>query len=191
MASFKDPKRRMAILIADLYYESEQHQKALSIYQRLENRELGTLSKNELAYVIFGIFSCLAWYPNIDEITYLSPRIKLILATPSEGRMVLGYSNRLMQKNNIEAYLQSLKVLEYYIIKYPDSEEMETICFFYIDRCKLLADTFRLGGDSNIKLADELYERLLKVCKKYLGNNNMNLYRDNIESIFSSIQNPR
>jgi hypothetical protein len=187
MASFKNPKRRLAILVADLYYGSEQHQKALSIYQRLEeNRELGTLSKNELAYIMFGIFSCLAWYPNIDEITYLSPRIKLILGTPSESRTILGYSNRLTQKNNIEAYLRSLKVLEYYILKYPDSEEMETICFFYIDRCKLLVDTFRLSEYHNIKLADELYERLLKICKKYLGNNNMNLYRSNIESIFSS-----
>ncbi|MDR2441874.1 MAG: hypothetical protein LBE12_21170, partial [Planctomycetaceae bacterium] len=60
MASFKDPKRRLAILVADLYYESEQHQKALSIYQRLEeNREFCTLSKNEIAYVILGIFSSL------------------------------------------------------------------------------------------------------------------------------------
>jgi tetratricopeptide (TPR) repeat protein len=55
MASFKDPKRRLAILIADLFYESEKHKEALSIYQRLENRELGTLSKNEKAYVMLEI----------------------------------------------------------------------------------------------------------------------------------------
>jgi hypothetical protein len=75
MASFKKPKRRLAILVADLYYESEQHQKTLLIYQRLEeNREFGTLSKNELAYMMFGIFNCYCWNHDKDEIQYIESR---------------------------------------------------------------------------------------------------------------------
>ncbi|MDR2440720.1 MAG: hypothetical protein LBE12_15265, partial [Planctomycetaceae bacterium] len=92
MASFKDPKRRMAILLADLYYESEQHQKALSIYQRLEeNREFGTLSKNELAYVILATFACFCWDFHIDEFAYLNQRPQLFIGTPSEQRVILAY----------------------------------------------------------------------------------------------------
>jgi hypothetical protein len=75
MASFKDPKRRMAILIADLYYESEQHQKALSIYQSLENRRLGTLSKNERAYVVLCMFACHGWDFKKNEIDYMETHL--------------------------------------------------------------------------------------------------------------------
>jgi tetratricopeptide (TPR) repeat protein len=101
MASFKDPKRRMAILIADLFYESEQHQKALSIYQRLEeNREFGTLSKNELAYVVLCIFACHGWNFKKNEIDYMVTNAKYVVGTPSEERAMFGLANRLAMTND-------------------------------------------------------------------------------------------
>jgi tetratricopeptide (TPR) repeat protein len=104
MENFKDPKRRMAILLADLYYESEQHQKALSIYQRLENRELGTLSKNELVYVMLGVFSCLCWEKKFDETTYIFHKAKLFEDTPSEKRAILGFANRICDVTDPEKF---------------------------------------------------------------------------------------
>jgi tetratricopeptide (TPR) repeat protein len=115
MASFKDPKRRMAILIADLYYESEQHQKALSIYQRLENRELGTLSKNELAYVTLGVFICLCWDQSIDEIAYLLPRKKIFSDTPTFLRVIQYMANRLVASDNPTNQINAIKLYMKYI----------------------------------------------------------------------------
>jgi hypothetical protein len=131
MASFKDPKRRMAILIADLFYESEQHQKALLIYQRLENRELGTLSKNELAYVILGIFNCFCWDKNIDEITYIEPKIKFFDGTPCKSRVILAYANRLASSPNFDRIFKSIKVFQY-IAEKDNAFENQAFALFMI-----------------------------------------------------------
>jgi tetratricopeptide (TPR) repeat protein len=113
MASFKDPKRRMAILIADLFYESEQHQRALSVYQRLENGELGTLSKNEKAYAVLGVFSCLCWDKRFDEIMYLESHSKNILGTLSEQRILNYYANRLASSTDYKRLLKSIKIFQH------------------------------------------------------------------------------
>ncbi|MDR0608619.1 MAG: hypothetical protein LBG58_00740 [Planctomycetaceae bacterium] len=131
MTSFKDSKRRLAILIADLFYESEQHQKALSIYQRLENRELGTLSKNELAYVIFGIFNCFCWNKNIDEIVYIESRFKLFAETPSKSRIIFAYANRLASSPNFDRIFKSIKVFQY-IAEKDDTLENQAFALFMI-----------------------------------------------------------
>jgi tetratricopeptide (TPR) repeat protein len=140
MASFKDPKRRMAILIADLYYESEQHRKALSIYQRLENRELGTLSKNELAYVVLATFNCFCWDSKIDEITYIFYKAKSFENTPSEARAYFHVGNRLGRIGGLEGYKLSIQALETCIQKYPDSKEADNARLFLAEKYKDLGN---------------------------------------------------
>jgi hypothetical protein len=188
MASFKDTKRRLAILIADLFYESEKHKEALSIYQRLENRELGTLSKNEKAYVMLGIFNCFCWDKNVDEIAYIEPKSKLFIGTPSECRAVFGYANRITQRGNLESYFRSIRSLEYCISKFFDSDDIETILFFYIDRCKAIADTINSNDFCDEKsTVRELYQKVKSMCRVYLNDQEKKIYRKAVETILSNI----
>jgi hypothetical protein len=131
IASFKDPKRRSAILIADLFYESEQQQRALSIYQRLENRELGTLSKNELAYVIYGEFACLCWDPKFNENQYLKSKWKYLQNTFSEKRALAGYARRLGNNQlNIFVLEEKLRIRQEVRTRFPDSIEAADFLYF-------------------------------------------------------------
>jgi hypothetical protein len=130
----------MAILIADLYYESEQHQKALSIYRRLEeNRELGTLSKNEKAYVVYGIFACLCWVPKINENLYLRLQWNDMKNTPSEKRALAGYARRLGNNQPnifvLEEKLSKEKMNEYLLIKQKLDSIIEKGLTFYQEYC--------------------------------------------------------
>jgi tetratricopeptide (TPR) repeat protein len=135
----------MAILIADLYYESEQHPKALSIYQRLENRELGTLSKNELAYVMLGIFSCLCWEKKFDETAYLFHKAKLFEGTPSEARAYFYYGNRIRRIGGMEGYKLAIRAYEVCIQKYPESKEAANARLY-------LAETYKDLGNKWLML---------------------------------------
>ncbi|MDR2438353.1 MAG: hypothetical protein LBE12_03135, partial [Planctomycetaceae bacterium] len=126
MASFKDTKRRMAVLVADLFYESEQHQKALSIYQRLEeNREFGTLSKNELAYVMFAIFACLCWDKNMNEIKYIEPKAKLFDDTPIAERAIFSYAIRVSKTGTLAGFMRSIRTFEMFLSRFPKSSKTD------------------------------------------------------------------
>jgi tetratricopeptide (TPR) repeat protein len=172
MASFKDPKRRMAILIADLYYESEQHQKALSIYQRLENRELGTLSKNELAYVTLGIFNCYCWNHNKDEIQYIETKVPLFTDTPSESRAILGYANRIIKRGTFEAYISSAKAYILCMKRCSTSRSSENVYLFSLIRLQML---IQYAKDNNLPdMAKIFSEEAEKVGKDFLSKKDMN-----------------
>ncbi|MDR2440204.1 MAG: hypothetical protein LBE12_12670 [Planctomycetaceae bacterium] len=180
MASFKDPKRRMAILIADLYYESEQHQKALSIYQRLENRELGTPSKNELAYVMFATFACLCWMPSIDEITYIESRAKNFNGTPSESRVIMGYANRICVENDSKRLLKGLQyyaLLSKYSLVLLDKEFASFMVGKIYER---LADNVIYL--QNPVLALKYYQNAIKHYQELLANKKANLYHKAIKA---------
>jgi hypothetical protein len=140
MENFKDPKRRLAVLLADLYYLAEEPAKALVMYRLIESGSLGTLSYNEKAYICFAIFSCSCWDKSIDEIAYLEPKLKAFVGTPSETRVALGFANRLKTGENHELLPQKIKVYEYLIQKFPKTEEAEYAAFVlglvYIDLAK-------------------------------------------------------
>jgi tetratricopeptide (TPR) repeat protein len=142
MASFKDPKRRLAVLIADLFYESEQPDRALSIYRRLERKELGTLSKNEQAYVTLGVFVCLCWNPKFDETAYILPRTQLFVDTPSEPRAIFYYANRLRRYGGVEGYYRTVKAYETCIAKYPNSKEAKHSKLFLAETYKDLGNVW-------------------------------------------------
>jgi hypothetical protein len=172
MANFKDTKRRMAILIADLYYESEQHQKALSIYQRLENRELGTLSKNEKAYVIYGIFACLCWVPKINENQYLRLQWNDMKNTPSEKRALAGYARRLGNNQpNIFVLEEKLRIRQEVRTRFPDSIESTDFLYFMGRDCSNVVKDFLflnevIKNNGTEKLPKEKMEEYLLIKQK-------------------------
>jgi tetratricopeptide (TPR) repeat protein len=187
MASFKDTKRRMAILIADLYYESEQHQKALSIYQRLEeNREFGTLSKNELAYVMLGIFSCLCWEKKFDETAYLFHKAKLFEGTPSEARAYFYYGNRISRIGGLDGYKFSIRAYETCIQKHPNSKEANNARLFLAEKYKDLGDLLMLS--KNLDEAKKCYSFASKYYRDYRKRNNETTIAAQIDSILKDLE---
>ncbi|MDR0605116.1 MAG: hypothetical protein LBG80_12510, partial [Bacteroidales bacterium] len=180
MASFKDTKRRIAILIADLFYESEQHQKALLIYQRLENRELGTLSKNEMAYVMLAVFSCFCWNKDINEIKYIESRSKLFKGTPSESRAIIGYANRISVEND-QKYI--FKALQCYLLL---SEHSPIISYKEASSFMVGKIYERLGENAkyqqNLTLALEYFQKASKYYHEILLNQKSEFYRNTIET---------
>jgi hypothetical protein len=186
MASFKAPKRRMAILLADLYYESEQHQKALLIYQRLENRELGTLSKNELAYVIRGTFACLCWNTTIDEITYLLPRAKLIVGTPSEAFAIIGFAGRIAQRGTLEANMLSIHNFEICLNRFPHTHIANDARFSLIERYITLANSAVLENQS--EMVQLFYQKAYDHCIEGLSSQEASSYHKSLEKIKKHIE---
>ncbi|MDR2116188.1 MAG: hypothetical protein LBP87_07390 [Planctomycetaceae bacterium] len=191
MASFKDPKRRLAILIADLYYESEQHQKALSIYQRLENRELGTLSKNEMAYVILATFACLCWDKEVNEFVYIEPRTKFFSGTPSESRTILAYANRIIKRETIESQIKSINLYEICIKKSSDSTISKSARLFLIDRCLILSNIMRVNGKNDIATVfyNKVWEYLNNPTTKTDFDKHMIKRIESTPQIFSNMRN--
>ncbi len=129
MAAFVEPKLRLAVLIADWYYLSEAPEKAYHLYRAIQVGKYGELSRNGRAYIAFAVFSCLGWNKKLDEIAYIEPILKNFVDTPSERRVVLGYANRLDPTKDQTAIPKKLKVYEYLIRKYPESEEAEYAAF--------------------------------------------------------------
>jgi tetratricopeptide (TPR) repeat protein len=132
MEVFKDPKRRLAVLLADLYYLAEEPKKAYRMYRLLESGNLGTLSYNEKAYICFAIFSCMCWDKEVNEIAYLEPKLKAFVGTPSEVRVVLGFANRLKIGEKKELVPKKIKAYEYLIQKFPKTEEAELLRSFSV-----------------------------------------------------------
>jgi len=97
----------------------------------LENRELGTLSKNEKAYVMLGTFNCLCWDCRFDEIVYLESRSKDVLGTLSEQRFLEYYANRLASSANELRVQKSIKNF-HYIAEKGTNPESQAFSFFMI-----------------------------------------------------------
>ena len=132
MNSFKGTKRRLAVLIADLYYLAEEPRKAYMLYQLLESGTFGTLSYNEKAYICFAKFSCMGWEPHANEIAYIESKLKAFVGTPSEVRTILGYANRLTARvsqddlsHGSNSLQKKVKAYEYLVQKFPETEEAE------------------------------------------------------------------
>jgi tetratricopeptide (TPR) repeat protein len=185
MASFKDPKRRMAILIADLYYESEKHQKALSIYQRLENRELGTLSKNELAYVIFGIFNCLCWDNKIDEIIYLEQKLKQFEGTPTLPRMCMSYANRAVSKNYPPTLLKAIRMYQIHLNYTSNLGDREFSCLQIGMVYRQLAELYFQQND--VAVSRQFYQKSIQHFQTCLTNGCCKTYEDTIKTSIKEI----
>ncbi|MDR2756085.1 MAG: hypothetical protein LBC20_10285, partial [Planctomycetaceae bacterium] len=186
MASFKDPKRRLAILLADLYYLAEEPAKALVMYRLIESGSLGALSYNEKAYICFAIFSCLCWDKDIDEIAYLEPKLKAFVGTPSEARVVLGFANRLNTGKNHELLPKKIKVYEYLIQKFPKMEEAKYAAFvlglIYIDLAKVAIQ------NQNKEMVVPYLQKAYELYNKRIQNDLAGSYREDMEKIISKIK---
>ena len=148
MSEFKIPKRRLAVLIGDCFYMSEKPMVAMSIFQRLEAKELGQMSKNETAYVTVAIFNCMCWDGRLDEIAYLESKLKHFVGTPSESRAVLGYANRLKMPHGFGVHPKTFEAYDYLIKKFPGTDDAE-----YADVSKgllYLCQAEQAGYDKNI-----------------------------------------
>ncbi|MDR2437977.1 MAG: hypothetical protein LBE12_01230 [Planctomycetaceae bacterium] len=185
MASFKDPKRRLAVLLADLYYLAEEPAKALVMYRLIESGNLGTLSYNEKAYICFAIFSCLCWDKSIDEITYLEPKLKAFVGTPSEARVVLGFANRLDANDNPNIISKKIEMYKYLIQKFPETEETEYAIFvlglLYAD----LAETALI--QQNVNMTIEYIKKIQTLYHFSLKNNSTGPYCDDMKTILLRI----
>ncbi|MDR1882140.1 MAG: hypothetical protein LBR26_05085, partial [Prevotella sp.] len=184
MACFKDSKRRLAIFIADLFYENKKHKEALLIYQRLENDELGTLSKNEKAYATLGIFACLCWISRFDEVTFLFPKSTLFIGTPSEKRAAVAIANRIVQHGTPEAYEKALQIYENCIARFPNSPEALTCHFFVAELCRNICKRMpNLGQD----IRDSLRRKAIEHMRECVNNIESVEFRKYAESMEKSL----
>jgi hypothetical protein len=185
MASFKDPKRRLAVLLADLYYLAEEPARALVMYRLIESGNWGTLSYNEKSYICFAIFSCLCWDKSIDEIAYLEPKLKAFVGTPSESRVVLGFANRLDANDNPNIISKKIEMYKYLIQKFPGTEETEYAIFvlglLYAD----LAEAALI--QQNVNMTIEYMKKIQTLYNFSLKNNSTGPYCDDMKTILLRI----
>ena len=186
MAAFVHPQRRLLVLVADLFYLSEEPQKAYSLYKMLESGRLGKLSYNEKAYVAYAIFSCACWNKNIDEVAYIEPMLKHFIGTPSESRALLGYANRLNTALGMEVKEKKIGVYEYIVQKHPQTEEAEYAAFvlgmLYFNRAQLAQQQ---------RNSPEMLAYLRKISDLYTSRLQGNLagpYKSDMEKVLSTIK---
>jgi outer membrane protein assembly factor BamD (BamD/ComL family) len=116
----------------------------------------------------------MCWDKSVDEIAYLTPKLKAFIGTPSEVRVVLGYVNRLgarIEESNAdkinEMMRNKIKGYEYLIRKFPDTKEAEYATFvlglIYIDFAEdALTTQNREKAIEFMNKIDDLYHTQIK-----------------------------
>jgi tetratricopeptide (TPR) repeat protein len=126
-AAFVNPKRRLAMFIADYAYEQEQFEEAERQYRRLMDGEFGKLSAAEEAYVYTALAFCAGWRDSSNKAAeLLSVFEKKWQATPSAPIALMACGNYLVQ--NAPTRKKREAAIRYYdllVQRYPDSAHAE------------------------------------------------------------------
>jgi tetratricopeptide (TPR) repeat protein len=95
MATFTYPTLRMAVLLADLEYEAEQHPKALKRYEAILVSKQWTLSESQRAYILYALANCQQYVDHSPKraIATLSVFLKEYRHAPTRPRALYGLGN--------------------------------------------------------------------------------------------------
>ena len=136
LAFNKNKRRRFAVLLADCAYVAEKRDLSEKTFRRLDRGELGELSKNEKAYIAYGIFSCLCWKSGVNETEFLEKRWSILEGSVSEKRAVMGMANR-MNKASVHYgnVNKRLELREQLIAKFPSGRSSVSQYFRHAGDC--------------------------------------------------------
>jgi hypothetical protein len=186
MKAFKNKRRRLAVLIADLLYESERPSDAMKIYRILENNVLGQLTRDERGYVTFAIFVCMGWNKSLDEVAYLTSRTELVIDTPSEIRAMFGYGNRLVASNDPQKLLHGITIYQKLSYQKKNKEIAEFSSFIIgvmYEHLSALATSQKKD-----KIAADFNKKALEHYRKLLKNKSAEPYRTSIDNAVLRIE---
>ncbi len=170
MKAFKDPKIRLAVMLADLAFENEDRKTAVKRYDELLSGNFCKLSKDELAYILFAKGVSLAWIKGSDAaLKHLEENYVFIKGSPSEPRALLAMAGRSKALGTADAIAKSLQYCETLSRKFPSTEEGLDALFFAATTYRKLGQLYRSRKLFTEYISKKKNGGYVDFAKKYLS----------------------
>jgi tetratricopeptide (TPR) repeat protein len=124
MKEFKNCKRRKIVMIADLAFENEEHEKAGLIYEQLLKGKYGRPSRGEAAYLTYALSDCCMMTKRRKEAFRLLEDFEIkFRGTPTVPRALLARGARLVSNYQPEEIKLGIKDYRTIVEHFPKSHE--------------------------------------------------------------------
>jgi tetratricopeptide (TPR) repeat protein len=134
MKSFTVSRMRVAVFLADLAYENEEHAKAENLYKQILSGKYGKLNNNQEAYLTYALANCCAYQWKDSETARLLSKFNTeFKKTPSTPRAWLMMGNRATRKLNPGSASEKAG-FGYYsklVKEFPESKEAESALYYW------------------------------------------------------------